>query len=92
MLYKILISKPCSIWLDTGNESPTYGSPTSFQIPRIRHSQLDDTYEQMAGSILMQENASPQMSNEISAPYEVPQFPIEQIETKLALQRQLSTR
>ena len=29
---------------------------------------------------------------EISAPYEVPQFPIEQIEGKLKLQRQLSAR
>ncbi|XP_046649606.1 AMP deaminase 2-like isoform X5 [Daphnia pulicaria] len=30
--------------------------------------------------------------NEISAPYEVPQFPIEEIERKLAIQRQLSLR
>lgn len=30
------------------------------------------------------------LPNEISAPYEVPQFPIEQIEKKLALQRQLT--
>ncbi|CAL8111590.1 unnamed protein product [Orchesella dallaii] len=73
-----------------GSESPSYGSPTSFQIPRIRHSQLDDTYEEMAGTILMQETVQQQIANEISAPYEVPQFPIEQIETKLALQRQLS--
>ena len=32
------------------------------------------------------------LANEISAPYEVPQFPIEQIEDKLKLQRQLSQR
>ena len=32
------------------------------------------------------------LPNEISAPYEVPQFPIEQIETRLAMQRQLSVR
>jgi hypothetical protein len=32
------------------------------------------------------------LSNEISAPYEVPQFPIEQLEKKLAIQRQLSSR
>ncbi|KAK6635399.1 AMP deaminase 2 [Polyplax serrata] len=31
-----------------------------------------------------------ELPNEISAPYEVPQFPIEQIETKLAIQRQLT--
>jgi len=30
------------------------------------------------------------LPNEISAPYEVPQFPIEQIEGKLALQRQIT--
>lgn len=33
-----------------------------------------------------------QTANEISAPYEVPQFPIEEIERKLAIQRQLSLR
>jgi hypothetical protein len=32
------------------------------------------------------------MGNEISAPYEVPQFPIEQIEKKLQLQRQLNAK
>ncbi|XP_023019341.2 AMP deaminase isoform X2 [Leptinotarsa decemlineata] len=32
----------------------------------------------------------PELPNEISAPYEVPQFPIEQIEKKLAIQRQLN--
>lgn len=31
------------------------------------------------------------LPNACSAPYEVPQFPIEQIETKLAQQRQLSS-
>ncbi|XP_046402743.1 AMP deaminase 2 isoform X12 [Ischnura elegans] len=33
-----------------------------------------------------------ELPNEISAPYEVPQFPIEQIEKKLAIQRQMSVR
>lgn len=33
-----------------------------------------------------------ELPNEISAPYEVPQFPIEQIEKKLAIQRQISVR
>lgn len=31
-----------------------------------------------------------ELPNEISAPYEVPQFPIEQIEKKLAIQRQIN--
>ncbi|KAK9719796.1 hypothetical protein QE152_g22437 [Popillia japonica] len=34
----------------------------------------------------------PDFSNEISAPYEVPQFPIEQIEKKLAIQRQITVK
>nr|CAH7758999.1 unnamed protein product [Callosobruchus chinensis] len=34
----------------------------------------------------------PELPNEISAPYEVPQFPIEQIEKKLAIQRQINTK
>ncbi|KAF5275270.1 hypothetical protein FQA39_LY06930 [Lamprigera yunnana] len=33
---------------------------------------------------------SPGYSNEISAPYEVPQYPIEQIEKKLAIQKQIN--
>ncbi|XP_063919158.1 AMP deaminase 2 isoform X2 [Zophobas morio] len=34
----------------------------------------------------------PELPNELSAPYEVPQFPIEQIEKKLAIQRQLNVK
>jgi len=38
------------------------------------------------------EDAPGVLPNEISAPYEVPQFPIEQIEKKLQLQRQLNAK
>jgi hypothetical protein len=38
------------------------------------------------------EDAVNGMGNGISAPYEVPQFPIEQIEKKLQLQRQLNAK
>lgn len=41
---------------------------------------------------LSQENLAAGLPNEISAPYEVPQFPIEQIENKLQLQRQLNAK
>ncbi|XP_055633394.1 AMP deaminase 2 isoform X3 [Toxorhynchites rutilus septentrionalis] len=41
---------------------------------------------------LSQENLAKGLPNEISAPYEVPQFPIEQIENKLQLQRQLNAK
>lgn len=33
-----------------------------------------------------------ELPNELSAPYEVPQFPIEQIEKKLLIQRQLNVK
>ena len=38
---------------------------------------------QIAKTLIGPEIAEKQLSNEISAPYEVPQYPIEQIETKL---------
>ncbi|XP_052867789.1 AMP deaminase 2 isoform X2 [Anopheles cruzii] len=41
---------------------------------------------------LSQEDIVGVLPNEISAPYEVPQFPIEQIEKKLQLQRQLNAK
>ncbi|XP_044728732.1 AMP deaminase 2 isoform X2 [Chrysoperla carnea] len=37
------------------------------------------------------QNTEEPLSNEISAPYEVPQFPIEQIEGKIKIQRKLNT-
>lgn len=33
-----------------------------------------------------------ELSNEISAPYEVPQYPIEQIEKKLQIQKQINVK
>lgn len=38
------------------------------------------------------EEASDDLPNQISADYEVPQFPIEQIEKKLMLQRHLTAK
>ena len=64
-----------------GSESPTFGGSTAFPFSKMT---LDD---------LTTGSTSPRiLSNEISAPYEVPQFPIEQLEKKLAIQRQLSSR
>lgn len=64
-----------------GSESPTFGGNTAFSFSKMT---LDD---------LTTGSTSPRiLSNEISAPYEVPQFPIEQLEKKLAIQRQLSCR
>lgn len=43
-------------------------------------------------SISGQEIDADPLPNEISAPYEVPQFPIEQIEKKLQIQRHLNVK
>ncbi len=40
-------------------------------------------YREMNERLLDAKQHHQQLSNEISAPYEVPQYPIEQIETKL---------
>ena len=45
-----------------------------------RHTDAE-RYRQMAKLLIGNEDKK--LSNEISAPYEVPQYPIEQIETKL---------
>lgn len=45
-----------------------------------------------SGMALSPDHGPNDLPNEISAPYEVPQFPIEQIEKKLILQRQLNAK
>jgi AMP deaminase len=52
------------------------------------HSQLDGKEDELADSMVRLND----LPNELSAPYEVPQFPIEQLEKKLFIQRQLSMR
>nr|CAD7449463.1 unnamed protein product [Timema bartmani] len=64
-----------------GSESPTFhGGQPPFSVPKV-------TLEDGATS-----PGHHELPNEISAPYEVPQFPIEQIEKKLAIQRHISSR
>ncbi|XP_063222825.1 AMP deaminase 2 isoform X2 [Bacillus rossius redtenbacheri] len=62
---------------DRGSESPTFqGSAVGYAVPKLK----------------MEDVGPHELPNEISAPYEVPQFPIEQIEKKLAIQRSISSR
>ncbi|XP_065563818.1 AMP deaminase 2-like isoform X3 [Artemia franciscana] len=73
---------------NSGSESPVYGSPpaASFPSPRILSPVLDPSkYSDLISGL---ENSG----NEISAPYEIPQFPIEQRETFSAFTRQLSEK
>jgi len=62
---------------DAGSESPVFGIEGGSSA---------------AGASNNLRLASHELPNEISAPYEVPQFPIEQIEKKLLIQRQLTVK
>ncbi|KAI5706355.1 hypothetical protein M8J75_007271 [Diaphorina citri] len=65
---------------DAGSESPQFNGP-----------KLASSYPGSSGNLLAGEELRiPELPNEISAPYEVPQFPIEQIEKKLAIQQRMS--
>ena len=59
---------------------PGSESPANFMELKGRHTDAE-RYRQMAKLLIGNEDKK--LSNEISAPYEVPQYPIEQIETKL---------
>lgn len=64
--------------LEEGSESPVYG--------------LEGGGAGAGGGGTSLRLAPQELPNEISAPYEVPQFPIEQIEKKLLIQRQLTVK
>jgi AMP deaminase len=68
-----------------GSESPSFHGDFSFGGRGLLSPSVDGFQD-----ILTRSNRT--TPNEISAPYEVPQFPIEEIERKLAIQRQLSVR
>ena len=68
-----------------GSESPSFHGDFSFGGRGLLSPSVDGFQD-----ILTRNSRT--TPNEISAPYEVPQFPIEEIERKLAIQRQLSVR
>lgn len=75
------------------SESPTFGQKSAFSYGgRSLLSPVltgpEDGFQELSSA----NRTSRATPNEISAPYEVPQFPIEEIERKLAIQRQLSLR
>ncbi len=63
------------LFLSAGSESPSAFSETTFALPTVHHRSGAGPHEK---GVLTH-----QLSNAISAPYEVPQYPIEQLETKL---------
>ena len=60
----------------SGSESP---APYASKDRKLEGERM----RQMAKRLIGPEASEKHLSNEISAPYEVPQYPIEQIETKL---------
>ncbi|XP_059471605.1 AMP deaminase 2 isoform X2 [Neocloeon triangulifer] len=77
--YLLVVSSFVDTDVPAACESPNaFNSPTAFGIPRVLGEAGDSI------------SRSQDLPNELSAPYEVPQFPIEQLETKLLIQRQLS--
>lgn len=67
-----------------GNESPGIHNASGGGLVGATGATLSHSQENLV--------AGGGLPNEISAPYEVPQFPIEQIENKLQLQRQLNAK
>ncbi|XKL59345.1 hypothetical protein PGB90_000361 [Kerria lacca] len=61
---------------DAGDESPTFNSVSVGTLNMNTFSSLQEG----------------ELPNQVSAPFEVPHFPIEQIENKLLMQRQLNSK
>uniref|UniRef100_A0A8D8LWJ2 Uncharacterized protein n=1 Tax=Cacopsylla melanoneura TaxID=428564 RepID=A0A8D8LWJ2_9HEMI len=74
--------------LDTSADASPNSSlpPEGSESPQFNAPKLASSYPGSTGNLLAGEELP---SNEISAPYEVPQFPIEQIEKKLAIQQRM---
>ncbi|XP_054927366.1 AMP deaminase 2 isoform X3 [Dermacentor andersoni] len=89
----------CDVDKLSGSESPPVcGHPGSgFDLPEILEpggsGAGDECYQAAAETIISHcREKAKVMSNEISAPYEVPHFPIELYESRKVMQQQLSTR
>lgn len=69
--------------------SPTF-APTKLKFPNHIHTEMDEKFQQLADTIL---SRSTEISGkEGSAPYEIPEYPIEENERKFYFEKQLSSR
>ena len=73
-----------------GSESPQPEADTKFQVPKLNLDEM--AAEGLPTGIVDDLSKEPERPNEISAPYEAPQFPIELIEDRLKLHRRFSNR
>ncbi|XP_021362572.1 AMP deaminase 2-like isoform X5 [Mizuhopecten yessoensis] len=71
--------------------SPKF-SPAKLKFPKHIHTPMDDKFKELADTILNRSVEGHVPFNEVSAPYELPSYPIEQNETKNYFERQYSRR
>lgn len=77
--------------LTSDSESPPLPGSPLYSIPQVFPINKDHGYKKAAETIL-EHTQKEILSNKISAPYEVPQFPIEVHETRNKIQKQISIR
>ena len=85
----MLVHNDLHIFPFLGSDSPTFADTSPFFSRNLLSPATEGGFHDILTAHRNSNRATP---NEISAPYEVPQFPIEEIERKLATQRQLSIR
>ncbi|XP_033758871.1 AMP deaminase 2-like isoform X7 [Pecten maximus] len=69
--------------------SPTF-SPAKLKFPKHIHTPMDDKFKELADKILNRSVDGQEPFNEVSAPFELGSYPIEQNETKNYFERQYS--
>ncbi|XP_015915019.2 AMP deaminase 2 isoform X2 [Parasteatoda tepidariorum] len=96
MSFKKSIVKPIKNFDDTSDDSDTgnvESLPLAYEVPSValESDAADENYKKAAETIITHTKESTK-GKEISAPYEVPSFPIEKVESQKVIQRQLSSR
>ncbi|XP_064618252.1 LOW QUALITY PROTEIN: AMP deaminase 2-like [Liolophura sinensis] len=77
---------------DASDPTTPVFAPTRIKFPKHIHTPIDDQFHEIADTIFNRSRSgtNPIGSSEISAPYEIPQYPIEEQETKNYFERQIS--
>ena len=74
-----------------GLTSPTF-APAKLKFPKHIHTPVDDKFQEIADSMLRRKTDGPELRYQVSVPYEIDEYPIEENESKNYFERQLSTR
>lgn len=74
-----------------GLTSPTF-APAKLKFPKHIHTPTDDKFEEIAQSLLRRKTDGPELHYKVSVPYEIDEYPIEESESKIYFERQLTTR